>query len=143
MAISAFQSSVVHGLLQTAEYARAGHEAFMPRLSSDQIGLQIEAKLTRQRITRDNPPQFAVILDEAALHRMVGGHQVMTDQLIKVIDMSAWPNVTVQVLPFELGSGDHHTMVIMMIHIFCARCCATCYVSVLNLSSGYPVQCDP
>ena len=50
VAISAFQSSVVHGLLQTADYARAGHEGAMPRLSPDQIELQIEAKLTRQRI---------------------------------------------------------------------------------------------
>jgi transcriptional regulator with XRE-family HTH domain len=50
VAISAFQSSVVNGLLQTADYARAGHEGAMPRLSPDQIELQIEAKLTRQRI---------------------------------------------------------------------------------------------
>ncbi len=37
IAISAFQSSVVHGLLHTADYARAGHEGTMPRLSPDQI----------------------------------------------------------------------------------------------------------
>ena len=44
----------------------------MPRLSSDQIEMQIEAKLTRQRIlTRDNPPRFAVVLDEAALRAAV------------------------------------------------------------------------
>src|SRR5947209_17235354 len=50
LAISAFQSSVVHGLLQTADYARAGHEGTMPRLAPDQIDLLIEAKLTRQGI---------------------------------------------------------------------------------------------
>jgi transcriptional regulator with XRE-family HTH domain len=105
VAISAFQSSVVHGLLQTADYARAGHEASMPRLSPDQIELQIEAKLTRQRIlARDNPPHCAVVLDEAALHRMAGGRQVMAVQLTKILQTSATPNVTVQVLPFELGA---------------------------------------
>jgi transcriptional regulator with XRE-family HTH domain len=105
VAISAFQSSVVHGLLHTADYARAGHEASMPRLSPDQIELQIEAKLTRQRIlTRDNAPRFAVVLDEAALHRMAGGRQVMAAQLTKILDMSALPNVIVQVLPFALGA---------------------------------------
>jgi transcriptional regulator with XRE-family HTH domain len=105
VAISAFQSSVVHGLMQTADYARAGHEASMPRLSPDQIDLQIEAKLTRQRIlARDNPPHFAVVLDEAALHRMAGGRQVMAVQLTKILQTSATPNVTVQVLPFELGA---------------------------------------
>jgi transcriptional regulator with XRE-family HTH domain len=103
--ISAFQSSVVHGLLQTADYARAGHQGAMPRLDPDQIEMQIEAKLTRQRIlTRDNPPRFTVVLDEAALHRVVGGRQVMAAQLAKILDMSALPNVTVQVLSYEVGA---------------------------------------
>lgn len=105
VSIAAFQSSVVHGLLQTADYARAGHESAMPRLAAEQINLQIEAKLTRQRvITRDNPPRFDVVLDESALRRMTGGPQVMAAQLAKILDASALPNVTVQVLPFELGS---------------------------------------
>ena len=104
VSMSAFQSSVVHGLLQTADYARAMHEGSMPRLNSDQIELQIEAKLTRQRIlTRDNPPSFSVVLDEAALHRMAGGRRVMAAQLRRISELSARPNVMVQVLPFELG----------------------------------------
>ena len=104
--ISAFQSSVVHGLLQTADYARAGHEGAMPRLDADQIEMQIEAKLTRQRIlTRDdNPPRFAVVLDEAALHRVVGGRPVMAAQLDRILEISALPNVAVQVLPYEVGA---------------------------------------
>jgi transcriptional regulator with XRE-family HTH domain len=105
VAVAAFQSSVVHGLLQTAEYARAGHEGAMPRISPDRIEMQIEAKLTRQLILRrDNPPRFAAVLDEAALHRMVGGRQVMAEQMAKILQMSALPNVVVQVLPYELGA---------------------------------------
>jgi transcriptional regulator with XRE-family HTH domain len=104
LAISAFQSSVVHGLLHTADYARAGHEGAMPRLDPEQIDLQIEAKLTRQRIlTREGPPRFEVVLDEAALHRMVGGPEVMAAQLNKILDVSAQPNVTVQVISFKRG----------------------------------------
>jgi transcriptional regulator with XRE-family HTH domain len=105
LAISAFQSSVVHGLLHTADYARAQHENSMPRLDPDAINLQIEVKLARQRIlTQANPPSFDVVLDEAALHRLVGGRQVMAAQLAKILDMSAFPNVTVQILPFGLGA---------------------------------------
>jgi len=105
VAISAFQSSVIHGLLQTADYARAGHEGAMPRLDPDQIEMQIEAKLTRQRIlTRDNPPRFTAVLDEAALHRVMGGRQVMAAQLAKILDMSALPNVRVQVLRYDIGA---------------------------------------
>jgi hypothetical protein len=105
LVISAFQSSVVHGLLQTAEYARAGHEGAMPRFSPERIEMHIEVKLTRQGIlTQANPPSFSVVLDEAALHRMVGGRQVMVAQLAKILEMSALPNVVVQVLPFERGA---------------------------------------
>jgi len=103
--ISGFNLSVIHGLLQTADYARAGHEGAVPRLEPDQIEMQIEAKLTRQRILmQDNPPRLTAILDEAALHRMVGGRRVMTAQLAKILEMSALPNVVVRVLPYELGS---------------------------------------
>ncbi len=102
--ISEFKSSVVPGLLQTADYARAGHEGTMPRLSSGQIDRQIEAKLKRQQIlTQDRPPQFSAVLDEAALHRVVAGHAVMATQLGKILDMSALPNVMVQILPYERG----------------------------------------
>jgi transcriptional regulator with XRE-family HTH domain len=105
ISICAFQSSVVHGLLQTADYARAGHEGAMPRLSSDQIEMHVEARLTRQRIlTQESPPRFTVILDEAALHRMVGGRPVMAAQLDKILDVSALANVTVQVLPYDVGA---------------------------------------
>jgi transcriptional regulator with XRE-family HTH domain len=105
LAIAAFQSSVVHGLLQTAEYAQAGHEGAMPRFSPERIEMQIEAKLIRQEIlVRDNPPRLAVVLDEAALHRIIGGRRVMALQLAKILETSALPNVVVQVLPFERGA---------------------------------------
>jgi transcriptional regulator with XRE-family HTH domain len=105
LAISAFQSSIIHGLLQTADYARAGHEGAMPLLSPDKIELQIEAKLTRQRIlTGQEPPRLTVVLDEAALHRVVGGRRVMAEQLARILDISALPNVRVQILPYAVGA---------------------------------------
>jgi transcriptional regulator with XRE-family HTH domain len=105
MTISAFQSSVVHGLLHTADYARAGHQGAIPLLDPDQIELQIEAKLTRQRIlTRADPPRFSVVLDEAALHRVTGGSQVMAAQLAKILDVAALQNVSIQVLPYDVGA---------------------------------------
>jgi hypothetical protein len=67
--------------------------------------MQIEAMLTRQRVlTRENPSRLAVVLDEAALHRPVGGRRVMAAQLAKILDMSALPNVDVLVLPFDRGA---------------------------------------
>jgi len=104
VAISDFQSSVVPGLLQTADYARAGHEAYMPRLSPDQIELNIEAKLRRQGLlTQPEAPTFAAVLDEAVLHRAVGGPRVMDAQLDRLTEAARLPNVTVQVIPFAVG----------------------------------------
>jgi transcriptional regulator with XRE-family HTH domain len=104
-AISDFQSSVVPGLLQTADYARAGHEGAMPRLSPKEIERRIEAKLTRQALLeQDDPPDFSAVLDEAVLHRMVGGPAVMSAQLGRLIEAANRPKVTIQVIPFTLGS---------------------------------------
>jgi transcriptional regulator with XRE-family HTH domain len=104
VAISDFQSSVVPGLLQTADYARAGHEAYLPRLSPDQIELNIEAKLKRQSLlTQASPPTFAVVMDEAVLHRVVGGPRVMGAQLDRLIEAARLPNVAMQVIPFAVG----------------------------------------
>jgi hypothetical protein len=105
IAICDFQSSVVPGLLQTADYARAGHEGAMPRLSSAEIERQIEAKLTRQqRLHQAEPPMFSVVLDEAVLHRQTGGSRVMRVQLDKLIGAANWPRVTIQVIPFAVGA---------------------------------------
>jgi transcriptional regulator with XRE-family HTH domain len=104
-AISDFQSSVVPGLLQTADYARAGHEGAMPRLSPEEIERRIEAKLTRQALLeQDDPPDFSAVLDEAVLHRMVGGPAVMSAQLGRLIEAANRPKVTIQVIPFTLGA---------------------------------------
>jgi transcriptional regulator with XRE-family HTH domain len=105
VSISDFQSSVVPGLLQTADYARAGHQGAMPRLSLAEIDRRIEAKLTRQNLlTQPDPPLFNAVLDEAVLHRQVGGPRPMQAQLEHLIEIADLPNVTVQVIPFTFGA---------------------------------------
>jgi hypothetical protein len=44
-----------------------------------------------------------VILDEAALHRVIGGPAVMEAQLRHLTELSKLPNVTLQVIPFSAG----------------------------------------
>jgi transcriptional regulator with XRE-family HTH domain len=105
IAIRDFQSSVVPGLLQTADYARAGHEGTMPRLGPAEIERRIRAKLTRQGLlTQANPPAFQAVLDEAVLHRAVGGPRVMEAQLDHLAAAARLPHVTIQVIPFTLGA---------------------------------------
>jgi hypothetical protein len=105
VSIRDYQSSVVPGLLQTVEYARAGHEGTMPRRNPEAIEQLIEAKLTRQRLlTKEDPPRFMAVLDEAVLHRAAGGPRVMAAQLTRIIDAVTLPSITVQVIPFSVGA---------------------------------------
>jgi len=77
----------------------------MPKFGADEIERQIEAKLTRQQLlTKDDPPSFTAVLDEAALHRVTGGPKVMRGQLERLIEAARLPNVTIQVLPFAVGA---------------------------------------
>ena len=58
----------------------------------------------REILSRINPVHFRVVMDEAALRRMVGDASIMAQQLRLLLDMAKMPNVDVQVLPFSAGS---------------------------------------
>ncbi len=103
--IKYFQSTIVPGLIQTPDYARAMHEAGIPKFSPERIDQLIEVRLTRQRLLeRDQPLRLDAILDEAVLHRVVGGPAVMRAQLEQLIEVSKRPNVTIQVIPYAAGA---------------------------------------
>jgi transcriptional regulator with XRE-family HTH domain len=107
LCISDFESGVFPGLLQTPDYTRVIHESGMPKLSSDVIEQRIEVRLVRQAVlTREDPPppRLEAIMDEAVLHRPVGGPGVMSAQIGRVIEACELPNVTVRVLPFAAGA---------------------------------------
>jgi histone deacetylase complex regulatory component SIN3 len=55
------------------------------------------------RLSGAEPVSLAMVLDEAALSRPIGGPSVMRNQLAHLIEMSGRPNVTIQVLPFKAG----------------------------------------
>ncbi|MEV7964889.1 helix-turn-helix transcriptional regulator [Sphaerisporangium sp. NPDC088356] len=102
--IRTYEALLIPGLLQTAAYTAAmlrGGQVLDPAV----IERRVQARLTRQQIiSREDPPALVVVIDEAALHRMTGGPEVMCAQLRHLIDVAARPNVTVQVLPLSVGS---------------------------------------
>ncbi|CAM5631855.1 hypothetical protein GCM10010343_67120 [Streptomyces avidinii] len=82
--ISTFQCQLVYGLLQTEDYARAVMGVEKP----DTLDAAVAARMDRQRIlARDNPPVLWVVLDEAALHREIGGREVMRNQLAHLLNL--------------------------------------------------------
>jgi hypothetical protein len=100
-----FELVVVPGLLQTPEYARA--------LLANRIGGPddteeiVAARMARQSIlSREEPPELWVVIDEAVLHRPVGGAYVMREQLDHLMKAARRSNVVVQVIPATVGVHD-------------------------------------
>lgn len=102
-----FQSQLVHGLLQTTDYARALNMSIDPGvLSPAEVERRVALRVARQQIlAKDDPPQLHFILDETILHRLVGDRIVMHDQMRKLLQASEKPNITVQVLPRDVGGS--------------------------------------
>ena len=107
--LRSYEISVVHGLLQTADYARAVLRASAPRHTPDQIERLVDLRLERQRRLDDNPPlDLWVIHDEAVIRRAMGGSTVMRHQLAHLLVLAGLPGVTLQVLPFDSGAHAGH-----------------------------------
>ena len=105
ISVKDYQSILMPGLLQTPDYARAVNEAVIPQPDPERLSEQTEVRLRRQdRLTQDPPLRFWVVLDEAALHRVIGGPAVMKAQLEHLVEISRLPNVTLQVISYSAGA---------------------------------------
>lgn len=100
--IRVFDLRVVPGLLQTPEYTRAVMRAGRLGATEAEIEQAAEARMERQKIlTAPNPPLLRVVLDEAVLHRHIGGAEVARAQFERLL--TPRHNVIVQVVPFMAG----------------------------------------
>jgi transcriptional regulator with XRE-family HTH domain len=108
-AILMFEVVKLPGLLQTRDYARAIIRAVRTDLPPDKIERRVEFRMRRQALL-EGPQPLALwaVIDEAVLHREVGGRETMRGQLEYLIDRAELPHVTIQVLPFS--AGEHPGM---------------------------------
>jgi transcriptional regulator with XRE-family HTH domain len=105
--LQAYDTHLVHGLLQTPDYARALIRAVRPDLLEHEIDQLVQLRIRRQEIlTRDDPPPLTLwsVMDEAVLRRQVGGRQTMHAQLQRLITAAAQPAVNLLVMPDTLGA---------------------------------------
>jgi transcriptional regulator with XRE-family HTH domain len=99
-----YESLFIPGLLQTEEYARAALSRGLPTATKEEIQRLVEARISRQAVlTRDPPLRLWAIVDEAAFHRPVGGHDVMKFQLERLAEAAELPHVTLQAVPYDVG----------------------------------------
>ena len=98
--IETFQHLLVPGLLQTEGYAKAIMMANGATYSAERV----ELRLMRQAVLgREDGPLLHCVIDEAALHRQVGGPAVMRGQLLRLRD-AAGPKISVGIIPFAAGA---------------------------------------
>lgn len=107
VSIRTYESSVIPGLLQTPEYARAVMHARCPTDPPELVERGMTVRMTRQAVLRgEQPPAYHALLDEAALRHTVGSLQIMAAQYADLLAMAERPHVALQVVPFgAVGAG--------------------------------------
>lgn len=102
-----YQSDLIPGLLQTADYARALTKGGSPYIRPVDVGPRVESRLTRQaRLGGATPLRLSVVINQAALLQEVDGRAVMAHQLehlAAVID-DQHDHVEVRIMPFAAGA---------------------------------------
>src|SRR5690606_34645530 len=90
------------GMLQTEEYARA--LMLSCGYSREEAEPFVAVRMSRQQVLdRKDAPEFTAVVDEAALHRCVGGPEVMAAQLHRLLAGHHRPRCSVRVIPFDAG----------------------------------------
>lgn len=97
--------NVVPGLFQTRRYAEEINRATGPGLTEEALEQRVDVRMQRQQVvTGASPLEVRAVLDESALRRMVGGADVMREQLGRLLELAHLPNVLLQVIPFSTGA---------------------------------------
>lgn len=115
-----YHPSLVPGLLQTADFAASLLAPAFPRDLADHL---VRLRLRRQENVYDGEghgeghgdgdngaaggrggPQLRFVLDEAALHRHIGGPAVMLGQLARLRELAEHDHVSLRVIPFSEGA---------------------------------------
>ncbi|ONM48468.1 helix-turn-helix domain-containing protein [Nocardia donostiensis] len=108
--LTAYQSELVPGLLQTADYARTLIRTGYPNGTDAEIERRVQLRVKRQALLKRSirPVRYDAVLQEAVLRRVIGSSAIMKAQIKALADASTRPNVNIRVLPFSAGypTGD-------------------------------------
>lgn len=95
-----YSSTVVPGLLQTAEYATALLTSITQfHGTPNDVGEAVSARLARSRIVHEAGHQFALVLEESVLRHVVGDAATTAGQLGHLLAAMAFPAVSVGIIP--------------------------------------------
>ncbi|MGW5169963.1 helix-turn-helix domain-containing protein [Streptomyces nodosus] len=106
-AIRTFEIQYVPGLLQTRAYARAVVERGLPTASAAEAERRVELRMRRRELLlRPDAPRLWAIVDESVLLRVLGGTEVMREQLEHLVETARLPHVTVQIVPLDVTNAS-------------------------------------
>ncbi|MGA6164754.1 helix-turn-helix domain-containing protein [Amycolatopsis magusensis] len=103
--IRQFQGLIVPGTLQTPEYAAAIMRAYGSQESRIERGVEVRMQ-RREELLRSGGPELSYIIDESALLRQVGNAGVMAGQVRQLMELSAYKQMHIQVMPFSAGPNS-------------------------------------
>jgi transcriptional regulator with XRE-family HTH domain len=103
--IRTYENQFIPGLLQTPAYARAVIELAHEHAPRGELERRVQLRMTRQRRLTDetHPLTLWAVIDEATVRRVMGGPDVMREQIEHLLDVTANANVTLQIMPFDRG----------------------------------------
>jgi transcriptional regulator with XRE-family HTH domain len=104
-AITYYSMNFIHGLLQTADYARSIIKGVHPQMDPVVLEERVNVRLRRQELLAEpGRPRVRILMDEAVLRRQVGGPAVMAGQLDQLAQIATEGHLVTQVIPFNSGS---------------------------------------
>ncbi len=104
--IRTYEIQFVPGLLQTEAYASAVIRLAHTNPGQHEVERLAKVRMTRKEtLSRPDAPTFWAVLDEAVLRRLIGGREVMREQMVSLLAACENPNIRLQVIPFD--SGGH------------------------------------
>ncbi|MFG2555324.1 Scr1 family TA system antitoxin-like transcriptional regulator [Streptomyces sp. NPDC048581] len=105
VALLAYQTHVMPGLLQTPDYAHALFSRHI--VNAGEVEERVRARLSRQqRLLAPDGPLFVAVLDESCLRTMVGSAAIMRDQFAHLLAAGRSPNIRIQVVPADSPDID-------------------------------------
>jgi transcriptional regulator with XRE-family HTH domain len=99
-----FQPLVIPGLLQTMPYAQAVIRDVGMFGDQEEIDNRVVGRIHRQAVLRGyDAPELLAIVAETALRPLIGGREVMRDQLLYLAEVAQRRNVRLRVVPATVG----------------------------------------
>ncbi|MEV0598627.1 helix-turn-helix transcriptional regulator [Streptomyces sp. NPDC050315] len=99
--MGAYNNSVIHGLLQTKEYAQAVYTLRRPLFSEEDLEQRVAARMARKDVIHSTRAFLSFVQDEVTLRRPIGGRMVMRQQLEHLLEVGQLRNVDIQVMPTD------------------------------------------